>query len=85
MHDLTGQASSKALLARVPLEDILKAAAWKTLSTFVSAYLTDTLASVCACGVGSSFRKVLPIGPPTIITVLLHADVRWETYKKGAK
>jgi len=34
-HDVRGQATSKALFAGVPLSDILKAAAWKTPTTFV--------------------------------------------------
>ena len=38
-HDIRGHATSKAWFARVPLEDIMKAAAWKTPSTFVSSYL----------------------------------------------
>ena len=44
-HDIRGQAASKAWFSRVPLEDILKAASWKTPSTFVSCYLTDVLSA----------------------------------------
>ena len=42
-HDVRGQATSRAWFARVPLEEILRAAAWKTPTTFVSCYLTNTL------------------------------------------
>lgn len=49
-HDIRGQATSKALFAGVPLSDIMKAAAWKTPSTFVSCYLTDTLRAEAAFG-----------------------------------
>ena len=46
------QVRGHALFARfvVPIQDILKAAAWKTLSTFVSCYLTDMLADEAAFG-----------------------------------
>ena len=44
-HDLRGQAASKAWFARVPMEDILKAASWKTPTTFVACYLTDTVSA----------------------------------------
>ena len=44
-HDVRGQAASKAWFSRVPLEEILKAATWKTASTFVSCYLTDVLSA----------------------------------------
>ena len=49
-HEVRGQAASKALFAGVPIEDILRAAAWKTPSTFVACYLTDTLAAEAAFG-----------------------------------
>ena len=49
-HDVRGQAASKALFAGVPLGDILKAAAWKTPTTFVSCYLTNTLTAEAAFG-----------------------------------
>ncbi|PIK47103.1 hypothetical protein BSL78_16030 [Apostichopus japonicus] len=42
-HDVRGVAASTALFAGIPIEDILKAAAWKTPTTFVACYLTDTL------------------------------------------
>ncbi|PIK40160.1 hypothetical protein BSL78_22988 [Apostichopus japonicus] len=42
-HDVRGVAASTALFAGIPVEDILKAAAWKTPTTFVACYLTDTL------------------------------------------
>ena len=42
-HDVRGHATSKAWFSKVPLEDILSAAAWKTPSSFVSCYLTDTV------------------------------------------
>ena len=49
-HQVRGMAASKALFAGVPIEDILKAAAWKTPSTFVACYLSDTLAAEAAFG-----------------------------------
>ena len=49
-HEVRGQATSKALFAGVPIEDILKAAAWKTPTTFVACYLTDTLGAEAAFG-----------------------------------
>ena len=49
-HDVIGQATSMALFKGVPIQDILKAAAWKTPSTFVSCYLTDILTSDTAFG-----------------------------------
>ena len=49
-HQVRGMAASKALFAGVPIEDILKAAAWKTPSTFVACYLSDTLAAETAFG-----------------------------------
>ena len=42
-HDVRGLASSRAWSAHVPLEDILRAAGWKTPSTFIACYLTPTL------------------------------------------
>ncbi|KAJ8034258.1 hypothetical protein HOLleu_21019 [Holothuria leucospilota] len=53
-HQVRGMAASKALFAGVPIEDILKAAAWKTPSTFVACYLSDTLAAETAFGVPES-------------------------------
>ena len=44
-HVLRGQAASKAWFARIPLEEILKAATWKTPSTFVACYLTNTVST----------------------------------------
>ena len=44
------QATSKALVAGVPLSDILKAAAWKTTTMLVSCYLRNTLAVDAAFG-----------------------------------
>ena len=49
-HEVRGQAASRALFAGVPVEDILKAAAWKTPSSFVSCYLSDTLSAEAAFG-----------------------------------
>ena len=66
-HQVRGQAASKALFAGVPVQDILKAAAWKTPSTFVACYLTDTLGTEAAFG-----RAVLAVParrsvrPPTL-------------------
>ena len=40
-HDVRAHASSVAWFKGVPLADIMKAAAWKTPSSFVSAYLTN--------------------------------------------
>ena len=44
-HDLRGHTTSKAWFNNVPLEEIMKAAAWKTPSSFVSHYLTDTVSA----------------------------------------
>ncbi|XP_071847532.1 uncharacterized protein [Apostichopus japonicus] len=49
-HDIRGQAASKALFQGVPVDDILQAAWWKTPSTFVASYLTDTVASESTFG-----------------------------------
>ena len=60
-HEVRGQAASRALFAGVPIEDILRAAAWKTPSSFVACYLSDTLAAEAAFG-----RAALgaPLGGP---------------------
>ena len=42
-HDVRGHSTSRAWFTGVPLEDIMKAAAWKTPTSFISCYLTDTL------------------------------------------
>ncbi|XP_071819387.1 uncharacterized protein [Apostichopus japonicus] len=42
-HDIRGKAASTALFAGVPIEVILKAAAWRTPTTFVACYLSDSL------------------------------------------
>ena len=44
-HDVRGHATSRAWFNGVPLEEIMKAASWKTPTSFVSCYLTDTLSS----------------------------------------
>ena len=44
-HDVRGHAASKAWFRGVSLEDVMKAAAWKTPSTFVASYLVDTVSS----------------------------------------
>ena len=44
-HDVRGHAVSKAWFRGVSLEDVRKAAAWKTPSTFVASYLVDTVSS----------------------------------------
>ena len=49
-HDVRGLASSRALFAGVNIQDILKAAAWRTPTTFVSCYLSDTQNSDAAFG-----------------------------------
>ncbi|PIK49647.1 hypothetical protein BSL78_13474 [Apostichopus japonicus] len=49
-HDIRGISASTALFAGIPIEDILKAAAWKTPTTFVACYLTDTLHAEAAFG-----------------------------------
>ena len=65
-HDIRGHSTSKAWFSRVPLEDIMRAAAWQTPSSFVSHYLTDTVSSE-----GAFARSVLrvpvreaPVRPP---------------------
>ena len=42
-HDVRGMASSMALYKGVPLEEILRAAAWRTPNTFIASYLRDPL------------------------------------------
>ena len=49
-HEVRGQAASRALFAGVDLQDILKAAAWKTPTTFVACYLSDTLSAEASFG-----------------------------------
>ena len=44
-HDVRGHATSKAWFGRISMEEIMKAAAWKTPSSFVSDYLTDTVSA----------------------------------------
>ena len=44
-HDIRAVASSEAWFRGVSMEDIMKAACWKTPSTFVACYLTDVLSS----------------------------------------
>ena len=65
-HDIRGHATSKAWFARVPLDDIMRAAAWKTPSTFVSSYLTNTVSAEAAFA--SSVLRApgssLPVIPP---------------------
>lgn len=41
-HDLRGIATSRAWFAGVPLERVMTAAVWKSVSTFVSIYLRNT-------------------------------------------
>ena len=53
-HELRGHVTSKAWFNNIPLEVIMRAAAWKTPSSFVSHYLTDTLSAE-----GSFARTVL--------------------------
>ena len=57
-HDVRGHAASRAWFSGVPLEEVMKAASWKTPTSFVSCYLTDTLARE-----GSFARGALQ--PPT--------------------
>ena len=44
-HDVRSHATSRARFRGIPLGDIIRAAAWKTPSTFASVYLTDTLSA----------------------------------------
>ena len=44
-HDVRAHAASRAWFKGVGLEDILRAAAWKTPSTFVASYLTNVVSS----------------------------------------
>ena len=44
-HDVRASASSAAWFRGVPLTDILRAASWKTPSTFVSRYLTNVVSA----------------------------------------
>lgn len=64
-HDIRAHASSRAWFAGVPLEEILRAAAWKTPSSFVASYLTDIVSSQgafarAALGVSTSRTPGLP-------------------------
>ncbi|PIK35689.1 hypothetical protein BSL78_27487 [Apostichopus japonicus] len=56
-HDIRGKAASTALFAGVPIEVILKAAAWRTPTTFVACYLSDSLQAEAA------FRSVVMRDP----------------------
>ena len=44
-HDVRAHSTSRAWFRGIPLDDIVAAAAWKTPSSFVSCYLTDTLSA----------------------------------------
>ncbi|KAJ8019670.1 hypothetical protein HOLleu_41344 [Holothuria leucospilota] len=61
-HDVRAHATSKAWFAGVPLEEIIKAAAWKTPSSFVSHYLTDTVSAE-----GAFTRAVLTRRHPAFV------------------
>jgi len=63
-HDIRGVAASRALFAGVPVPDILKAAAWKTPSTFVSCYLSNSLAADSAFGLAVLARPPRGSLPP---------------------
>ena len=49
-HEVRGVAASRALFSGVSIQDILRAAAWKTPSTFVACYLTDALTAEASFG-----------------------------------
>ena len=66
-HEVRGQASSRALFSGVSVQDILKAAAWKTPSTFVSCYLTDTLSAEATFGRAVLTGSARRLGPPTAL------------------
>ncbi|KAJ8041997.1 hypothetical protein HOLleu_12954 [Holothuria leucospilota] len=57
-HDLRAHATSKAWFARVPVNEVIRAAAWKTPSSFVAHYLTDTVSAE-----GSFAKSVLTRRP----------------------
>ena len=64
-HQLRAQSSSTAWFRGVHLDDIIKAAAWKTPSTFVSCYLTNVALKDghfgrAALGVGDAQRQAPP-------------------------
>ena len=65
-HDVRGHATSRAWFARVPLEDIMRAAAWKTPSSFVGFYLTNTQSAegVFARAAIRPPRRAVPAPPP---------------------
>ena len=65
-HDLRGHATSKAWFGLIQLEDIMKAAAWRTPSSFVSHYLTDTVTAegAFARSVLRVPRRGVPSPPP---------------------
>ena len=63
-HEVRGQAASRALFAGVDLQDILKAAAWKTPTTFVSCYLSDTLSAEASFGRAAIFGSSTSNHPP---------------------
>lgn len=49
-HKVWGQVRMKVVFSRLPIEDILKAAVWKTPTMFVACYLTDIISAKVAFG-----------------------------------
>ena len=67
-HQLRAQSASRAWFDGVSLPDILKAAAWKTPSTFVSCYLTDVVSregAFARSALGVPVQRRRPVLPPT--------------------
>lgn len=62
-HDVRAVATSRAWFRGIPLEDIMKAACWKTPSSFVSCYLTDVISTEGAFA-ASVLRGPPSTGPP---------------------
>ncbi|PIK62608.1 putative phosphatidylinositol 3-kinase regulatory subunit gamma [Apostichopus japonicus] len=56
-HNISGASASTALSAGIPIQDILKVAAWKTPTTFVACYLPDTLHAEAAFGSSGDARS----------------------------
>lgn len=71
-HDVRAHTTSSAWFRGVPMDEIMKAAAWKTPSTFVASYLTDVVSSE-----GTFARSVLqgPSRRPPTRGATLNTDV----------
>ena len=69
-HDVRSQATSRAWFGRVPLEETMRAAAWKTPSSFVGCYLTGTQSSEGAfarAAIRPPPARAAPAPPPSAL------------------